>query len=747
MRSSISRLSLLAALTLAAGAAVPLSALAQTAPATPPNPPTPPTAANAAAAPRVANESVIPVRRITLYRSGVGYFERSGTISGNEQIQLRFKTEQINDILKSMVLLDLDGGRIDSVSYASKEPLSKRLASFGINIADNPTAGQILERLRGTPVRLTTHEGEHSGTIMNVEKRPTVFQPAAGGGGPGAASVFDLPWINLLTDKGVRSYDLTKVTGFEILDKQLAAELDKALSTIAEYRADTSKTVDLRLSGAGSRRVMVGYVQESPVWKTSYRLVLPDKDPSPSEGNKGSLVMQGWAIVENTTDTDWTDVQLALVSGRPVSFQMDLYEPLFTYRPMVPVPTIAGVMPRAYAGGVDLDNRDRLAAESKRLERRSMARAGAPASPAPAMAEMSIAMDQSQGGGGGQSPFEGYKGVSGDDLVNYAAQAQAGATEAGEVFQYEVKTPVTVERQRSAMIPIINANITGRRVSIFSAMDGRPNPMRGVELVNESDLQLLPGPISVYDGAAYAGDAQINHISKGDKRLLAYSVDLDVNILTRPDSQSTIRKIRIADGLIIQTITTTQSMSYAIDNNDTKRARTLIIEQPRMEGWTLTTPARATEETQDLHRFEVPVEAGKPATFSVVYERTDSQSMAVTSIDLPTIIGYHKNGKLSNEVLKAFQEISRRQSEINTVEREIAELDRQKNDIDSEQARIRENIGRIDRSSQLYTRYMTKLTEQETQLEDLRERRNTATARLEGLRSDFNNYVRTLNVE
>lgn len=732
------RLPIVAALAIVAGAAMPLSSLAQPAASTP-----------AATAAKPSTESTIPVRRITLYRSGVGYFERSGNVSGDEQIQLRFKTEQINDILKSMVLLDLDGGRIDSVSYASKEPLSKRLASFGINIADNPTAGQILERLRGTLVKLTTHEGEHTGTIMNVEKRPTVFQPAAGG--PAAStSVFELPWINLLTDKGVRSYDLTKVTGFEILDKQLADELNKALSTIAEYRADTSKTVDLRLSGTGSRRVMVGYVQESPVWKTSYRLVLPDKDPAPREASKGSLVMQGWAIVENTTDNDWTDVQLALVSGRPVSFQMDLYEPLFTYRPTVPVPTIPGVMPRAYDGGVNTANRDRLAAESKRVELRSMARAGAPGSPAPAVAEMSMPMDQSQGGAGGQSPFrdrDEYEAVSGDDLVNYAAQAQAGATEAGEVFQYEVKTPVTVERQRSAMIPIINANITGRRVSVFSAGDGRPNPMRGVELVNESDLQLLPGPIAVFDGAAYAGDAQINHISKGDKRLLAYSVDLDVNILTRPESQSTVRKLRIVDGLIVQTISTTQSMSYAIDNKDAKRARTIIIEQPRMDGWSLTTPDKPAEETQDLHRFEVPVEAAKAATFSVVYERTDSQSMSVTSIDLPTIMSYHKNGKLSDGVLKAFQEISRRQSEINTLEREIAELDRQKTEIDSEQARIRENISKIDRSSQLYTRYMTKLTEQETQLEDLRERRKVTSAKAESLRNELNTYLGTLNVD
>lgn len=727
---------LVAGLTIAAGASFPLSAaLAQASG----------TRADAPAA-RPSSDSEVPVRRITLYRSGVGYFERSGTINGNAEIQLRFKTEQINDILKSMILLDLDGGRIDSVSYASKEPLTRRLASFGINIADNPTAVQILERLRGTPVKISTTDGEHSGTIMNVEKRPTVYQGPAGSGT--ATSVHDLPWINLLTDKGVRSFNLTAVSGFEILDKELAAELNKALGTLAEYRADTSKTVDLRFAGSGSRRVVVGYVQESPVWKTSYRLVLPDKDPPASEGSKGSVVMQGWAIVENTTDQDWNGVQLALVSGRPVSFQMDLYEPLFTFRPMIPVPTIPGVMPRTFAGGVDTGVAEALRSEVSRAVEDSQRRAlagrgrsvalGAPAFkkeaegasiPAPAAAGIP------------------YADVTGDDMVNYAAQAQAAAAETGEVFQFEVKNPVTVERQRSAMIPIISANITGRRVSIYSQAEGRPNPMRGVEIVNESDLQLLPGPISVFDGAAYAGDAQIGHIARGDKRLLEYSVDLDVNVITTPREDSSVTRLKIVDGLIIQTISTTSTVSYAFDVKDTKRGRTLIIEQPRLPGWTLVEPGKPKEETQSLYRFEVAADAGKTTTMSVVQQRTEQQSVAVTSLDMPTIVAFHKNGRLSDGVLRALQEVARKQSEINQAERDIAELDRQRSEIDAEQSRIRENMGRIDRASQLYTRYMTKLSDQETTLEDLRDRRKAAQLRLDGLRTAFNEFLRTLNVD
>jgi len=716
------------------------------------------TAAALAAKPDT-NEDQVPVRKITLYRSGVGYFERSGNVSDNAQIQLRFKTGQINDILKTMIMLDLDGGRIDSVSYGSKEPLSKRLASFGINIADNPTSADILQRLRGTSVKLITNDGEPSGIIMNVEKRSTVFQPPTGAGGGQSAAVFELPWINLLTDKGVRSFDLTKVSGFEILDKELASELDKALSTLAEYRADTTKTVDLRFAGTGSRRVVVGYVHETPVWKTSYRLVLPDADPPKSEATggkgKGELVIQGWAIVENTTDQDWNGVRLSLVSGRPVSFQMDLYEPLFTFRPTVPVPTIPGVMPRAYAEGMDLyfgDALDKQATavmeraelnDPAKADRRQMFRSkAAPESPAPS---------RMAGASGGQSPFSdaamSEPDLDGEALVNYGAQSQATATEVGEVFQYQVEAPVTVERQRSAMIPILASNITGRRVSIYSLGDPTGHPLRGVEVVNETNLQLLPGPIAVFDGAAYAGDAQINHIAKGDKRLLSYSLDLDVNVLTKPQSDSTVRKLKIVDGAMIQTVSTTNSMSYAFDNKDSKRARTIIVEHPRIEGWTLKEPAKSLEETKGQYRFEVEIEPAKTKTFSVVQERTESQAIAVTSFDMETLLRFHKDGKLSNAVLKAVQDVATKQSGINTAEREIAELDRQKSEIDAEQSRIRENMGKIDRASQLYTRYMTKLGDQENSLEDLRERRKTAQTRLEGLRVELNNFLRNLNAE
>lgn len=716
---------------------------------------TPRAAAAAPAKAAAIDADQVPIRKITLYRSGVGFFEREGSVQGDTSVQLRFSTEQINDILKTMVLLDTSGGRIDAVSYGSKEPLARRLASFGVNIADNPSVPSLLNQLRGATIKVSAGE-QITGTILGVEER--LVPPPTGKD----QQAIKMPHLNLLTATGVRSIAVNDIASFEILDKELAGELNKALAALAEYRADRTKTVDLHFSAngqTGARRVIVGYVHEMPVWKTSYRLILPDevkkagdeKDPKAPAPKPSTLNVQGWAIVENNTDQDWNDVGLALVSGRPVSFQMDLYEPLYVFRPFIPVPTIPGVAPRAYSGGIDGVLADAMRGEmesAKKMASRPAGRSGGapgspPPPPSPAMAADKAMMDGAE--------RRVYSGISTGDMSDYSARAQAGANEVGEVFQYELQAPVSIARQHSAMIPILSANLTGRRVSIFSSADGSEYPMRGVELTNTSNLQLLPGPIAVFDGndgkSAYAGDAQIGHIGQGDKRLLAYAVDLDVKTLTSATSNTTITKLRIVDGAFEQTVKSQNQTSYAFKNGDQKRDRTIILEHVKLPGWKLVAPAKAAEETQALYRFEVPIAAGKSETISVIQERVDLQRVGVTTIDLPTVLRYQQDGKLTAEVVATVRELGKRQAAINEAERAVQEIDRQTGEINKDQARIRENMGKIEKNSQLYTRYMTKLTEQETQLEDLNTKRVQGQAKVDSLKKQFDEYVRSLNVE
>jgi hypothetical protein len=731
----------LVALLVGAGLAAPLALVS--APAMAQNERAPAAARGAEKA--AASDQDLPIRKITLYRSGVGYFERAGSVRGDAEIQLRFSTEQINDILKSMVVvLDPKSGRLEAVSYGSKEPLARRLASFGVDISKNPTVPELLNQLRGAPIKVVAAGDQITGTILGVEQRkvPPVKDQAA----------YDAPHLNLVTQTGMRSIAVSDISSFELLDKDLATELNKALSALAEYRADRSKTVNLRFSGASGNAlpVTVAYIHEMPVWKTSYRLILPDESAKKESGKPSTLNIRGWAIVENNTDHDWNDVKLSLVSGRPVSFQMDLYEPLYVFRPMIPVPTVPGVAPRAYAGGVDAELGKALvsAGEEARASRRDAGRSRggmAPGSPpAPAAAAESLAFKTA-------GDKAGYAGLSAGDMADYAAAAQAQAGEVGEVFQYELEAPVTIERQRSAMIPILSAAVSGRRVSIFSLADRSEYPMRGVELKNDSSLQLLPGPIAVFDGnentTAYAGDAQIGHIGQGDKRLLAYAVDLDVKVLTSAENNVTVTHLKIVDGLFEQTIKTQSTTSYAMQNNDQKRARTVVIEQAKNQGWSLVKPEKPSEETQALYRFELPLASGKAGTLAVLQERTDAQRIGITDIDLPTILAYQKSGKVSDKVVEAVREIGKRQGVINQAERDIQELDRQIGEINKDQARIRGNMAGIAQSSQLYTRYMTKLTEQETQLDTLGERRIKGQESLDKLKNELVAYIRALNVE
>jgi hypothetical protein len=676
------------------------------------------------------HQGQLPIRSITLYRSGVGGFERRGLVNGDEKVQLRFATEQINDILKSMVILDFGGGRIDGVSYGSKDPLNRRLSSFGVDISDDPSAAKLLSRLRGAPVRVVTPDGPVQGTILGVETRPV----ASGKDN----EPIQTPFLNLVTEAGVRSVDLTKIASFDILDKDLAAELGKALTALAEHRADRVKTVDVSFSGNGAREAAIAYVHEMPVWKTSYRLVLPDQ-PEGKKADQGQPTLQGWAIVENTTDEDWENVKLSLVAGRPVSFQMDLYEPLHVARPEIPVPTVPGVMPRIYQAGEEF---------ARKAELKDLAMNRAPAAPpAPGRSggalrrgadrdEMMLKEAQTSG-----------EGLSADDLTKYAAQSQAQGGEIGEVFQYQLKSPVSIARQRSAMLPILGSNIEGRRVSIFNRADSPEHPMRGVELKNSTGLQLMPGPISVYDGPSYAGDSQIGHVTTGDKRLLSYAVDLDVQAMVKDESQSSIRSLKIVSGLIQQTVKQQSKVTYAFHNKDAKRARTVLIEHPKMGGWELVAPKKASEETDALYRFELALEPSAKDAVDVVQEHTEIQSIGITQYDFNTLLAYAREGKVSQKVIDAVKRAADMQAAINDTQRRMAQLQQERQTIDQDQNRIRQNMSSVSHDTDLYRRYMTKLNEQESRMEAIRDQLEKEQETLNRQQAELQNYLRDLTVE
>src|SRR5688572_12978718 len=363
----------------------------------------------------------VPVKAVALFSSGVGYFEHFGTVKGDGSTELRFKTNQINDILKSLVLQDLDGGRVNTITYPSQDPVEKTLKSFQVNITDNPPLADLLNQLRGATVRVLFGTEDLKGVVLGVEEK----QEKVGGGD--GAKIIETHVLNLLQGGTIRSLPLAEVRTLTLDDAQLQEELTRALTALAQARDQDKKPVQINFSGQGDRRVRLGYVVETPIWKTSYRLVLDEHKPDPKQSAATQPAadgkLQGWAIVENQTDNDWNDVQLSLISGRPISFVMDLYQPLYIARPVVQPELYASLRPQTYDDALsEAKKADSFARRERGLETRDrVARAPAPASAAP------------MGGVAGATAAESLALADTPMDVNASVQSIASAAKVGEL--------------------------------------------------------------------------------------------------------------------------------------------------------------------------------------------------------------------------------------------------------------------------------------------------------------------------
>ena len=461
----------------------------------------------------------LDVSRVAVFSSGVAYYECEATVDGNESAELRFRTEQINDIIKSLVVQDLDGGTVGVVSYASRDPLEKTLRSFGVDITGKPTLAELLDQLRGEPVEIRGARAV-DGVIMGVEKRRKQV---------GDAGIVETDVVNVLTASGLQQVALSEMTGIRLTNEKIDNELHKALETLAMGHDADKKSVVLNFNGVGERRVRVAYLLEAPIWKTTYRLVLDEE---------GRPFLQGWATVENATEEDWSDVELSLVSGRPISFTMDLYTPIYIPRPKEELEIYASLRPPDFEGAFDVEEargvgmsraRGRVMRDKAAKAPMGGGRMGFLAEAAPEMPAMA--------------------GIALED-AGVASVALAG--EAGELFQYTIRTPVSIPRQHSAMLPIVNEKISGEKVSIFNPATHPKHPLNGLHIKNTTDLNLMQGPITLFDGGVYAGDAKLPDLKPDEKRLVAYALDLGTEVMVkqrpRPDE---IVKLRIVKGTLI----------------------------------------------------------------------------------------------------------------------------------------------------------------------------------------------------
>jgi hypothetical protein len=658
----------------------------------------------------------VPVTKVVLFSSGVGYFEHAGSVRGNSATELRFKTSQINDILKSIVLQDQDGGRIGAISYPSQDPLAKTLKSFQVDITQNPSLAQLLNQLRGAHVTIQSQAERLSGTILGVETRPKAGEK----GEPVDVSV-----LNLLTGASLRAVELPSISNLTLDDPQLQEELTRALAALVQARDQDKKPVTINFSGAGERHVRIGYVVETPVWKTSYRLILDDK------GKFGKL--QGWAIVENQTESDWNGISLALVSGRPISFMMDLYQPLYATRPTVVPELFAGLRPQVYDAGTSGDSVAMKGAVAGGTARRiGYGRDGRPLA-----AQLSEVVAT---GAMAASPAMNLDAAA-------SIQSIASTEKLGTLFQYTVPD-VTLARQKSAMLPIITDSVETERLSIYNAGVLRSNPLNGVLLKNTTGKHLLQGPLTVLDKGGYAGDARIDNVPPGQQRLLSYGIDLDMTVDNTKNTQTgSLLTAKITKGVLVVSRKLVSSQEYAADNKTTKD-KMLVVEHPIRYGWKLVDTQQPFETTPSLYRFKGAAVAGKVTVLTVKEEMVQNESIMLASAGVDQLAFYTRSGfgEIPANVRDALAKAIQLRQSMADVERDINARNQRVAEITGEQNRIRENMKTVAQGTQYYDRLLGKLNEQESAIESLQKERETLTARREALRHELEEYLNGLSV-
>ena len=661
--------------------------------------------------------SILPLSKVVLYSSGVGYFQHDGKISDRSQLDLRFTVGQINDILKSLVVQDFGGGKISMVTYDSRDPIFKTLGSFGINLNGHPSLGQILTQVRGERVEVMAPQ-LITGILLGVEKKSDVTLDGQ------TRHLIEQEYVNLLTDEGFRTVPFPHIQRIKLLNSNLNAELHRALAVLATNHDVQKKTVSLTFDGSGSRTARVSYLTETPVWKTSYRLILND-DTAP--------YLQGWAIVENTTEQDWQNVALSLVSGRPISFIMDLYQPLYNPRPIVQPELYTNLKPQMYGDTME-EPKPTTPTPSARSEMQKERQLG----------------KMSHGVTGSRTNAPQIENLAAADMALQSLQEttspSVAAQETGELFEYRIDTPVTLAKHASALLPIISQTLQGQKLSIYNQATNSKHPLNGYRLKNTSGLHLMQGPITLFDGGTYAGDARIEDLPPGQDRLISYALDLKVEVEPTHDGGSQeLTTVSLKKGTMVVSKRFIEEHTYLIKNRD-QRSRTVLLEHPYRAEWKLAEPKDATERTRDVYRFGVNANPGTLTTFRIKEILPLQESILLMDSGLDLILHYQQAKEVSPKVKDALQRVAQLRHKLDDTKAQRARLEQRRNDITAEHGRIRENMQRLQPHSDLYNRYVKKLDQQETELEKLRKDQEVLTSTEDDQRRELHHYLSNLDI-
>ncbi len=617
----------------------------------------------------------VPVlRRVLLSTGGVGYFEYEAKVVGTQELQLPVRMDQVDDVLKSIVVFD-DKGNTGFVQLPSRAPLSDIFRGLPFGPGALESNADLLEALKGSEVSVRA-DNSMSGRIVSVVKEEEKVKD-------GDATVTKHR-VGVMTSSGLKQFVLENASSVTFSDPVLARQVEQALAAVAEHREGQSRTLKIRAVGEGARTVTIAYVVEAPLWKPSYRI---------TTGKGGKAHLQGWAILENVTGNDWTDVDLTVASGNPVTFRQALYSTYYVSRPEVPVEILGRIMPKPDEGGIAAADRD---------ENSGMIAPPPPppppAAPAPVMAPGTM----------------GRAKISASREDAPAKPIAAESKETATQVTFRMKFTVTVQNGQSLAVPIVDTEVPGELVAFYQPETHPRHPLAAVRVVNATEQSLPAGVLTSYnvdnDGVTdYQGDAQLATLPVGESRMLGFALDQKVLIDREDKAEKRISKATLANGIFKASIVDERTTIYTI-KGAAKEDRKIVVEHPREAGWVLVTPDPKTAEMTDT-AFRVPfdVKAGTTVKQTVTTQWPRDEETQLVDIDIDTVLAYASNENLTPAQRAAFTKMGEMKRGIEALDTQIESEGDARDRVFEDQGRIRDNIKAVPAGSDLQSRYLREM--------------------------------------
>jgi hypothetical protein len=720
---------------------------------------------NPAVAP--AKDTALPVTRVSLYKNGVGFFEHTGTVTGNAQVTIDFTNAQLNDVLQSLTAIDLNGGRISGAGYNSTTPLDQQLKSLSLGLGESPSQADFYAAIRGARVSVAAPGIAFTGRLLSLEDRTV---PTKSTDDPAPSRQF----LTVVSEAGdVRTLELTPSTTVRLLDTALHTDVTRYLALLDSNRNQGLRHLTLQdnapatgpegSSSTAPRELHLSYLSEVPIWKSTYRILFTD---TANASAAQSATLQGWSVVDNTTGTDWINVHLSLIAGAPQSFIQPLSQPIYGRRPEIPIAQQAQMTPQTYDSSIDDKSMDRLD---------TFAKLSAPPPPPPppkpmmAMRGRSINSFQAFAGGasggvmGGPTSMSETVEVSAapaplsyEDAASTSITPTISTAAFDDFFSYNLTEPVTILKNQSALVPILQAKITADRVTLVSYANARiSQPVRALWITNTSGLTLDRGSFTIVEDGNFGGEGLLDPIHPDEKRLLSYAADQAVRATTEGDGTSSrVVSLSSSKGVLFIHNAETHQVTLVL-HNAASAPRTIVSEIPVVKGWKLDSETNAissdpkpVETTPTVYRYRTEVAPGATVRLHIGANRSGLSNYYLTSTNDSQLTFILNETNHNPTLVAALQPILDARRKVADAQTAVNQTNQRINSLRSDEDRQRSNITALASSEKSSKqRFVDDLNRTEDQLKTAQTELATRTSALEAAQSDLANRIESFQID